>query len=75
MLCNCGLDATETRHSGCDWPSIHGIPRWLPAYNDIPAVAKALLHEGALALVRCSVIAGGSVLQHMDCNVHVLARL
>ena len=33
-----------------DWPIIHGIPRLLQAYIYIPAEAKALPREGALAL-------------------------
>ena len=28
-----------------DWPIVHGIPRWLPAYIHIPAESKALPHE------------------------------
>ncbi len=34
-----------------DWPVVHGIPQWLPAYTYIPAKAKALPHERASALV------------------------
>jgi len=34
-----------------DWPVADGMPRWLPAKTFIPAEAKALPHEGPLALV------------------------
>ncbi len=34
-----------------DWPIVHGIPQWLLAHIYIPAKAKALPHEAALALM------------------------
>ena len=39
------------RYISCDWPIKHGRPYWLPAYINIPAKAKVLPCERALALL------------------------
>lgn len=38
----------------CDWPIVHGIPRWLPALSYTHAEAKALLREGASIVVNAA---------------------
>ncbi len=43
-------------YSSHDWPCLHGIPRWLPAYIYGPAKATALPREGASALVICTTV-------------------
>ncbi len=36
---------------GCDWPIVRSIPQWLPAQTYLPAEAKILPYDRALALV------------------------
>ena len=52
-----------------DWPSVHGIPRWLPALMYIPAKAKTLPREGASALVSTSTL-HANINVPCSCKVH-----
>lgn len=46
---SCANLSKESVYFGCDWPIVHSIPQWLPAQTYIPAEAKILPYDGALA--------------------------
>ncbi len=59
----------------CDWPIVHGVPQWLPAYIYIPAEAKTLPVRGHWLLCNSassSVYACGVQTLHM-CRLNALS--